>query len=96
MISHKGCPPAYCRLLTDTTISARCPWSVACLILHSGTSNALKAALVSHSSTKVVPMGWARFHGYDYSGAVQRRLSADQPVRVMNRASPDGGNGVNR
>ena len=32
--------------------------------------------------------------GNDYSSAVQRCLSADQPVRGMNRASPDWGNGI--
>jgi hypothetical protein len=36
-------------------------------------------------------LGRIEFHGHDYSGAVQRCLSADQPVRGMNRASPDWG-----
>ena len=65
MISRSACPSAYCSPMTATTISARRPWSVACWILHSGPSNALKAApLLSHSSTKG-PGGWCKvgFHG---------------------------------
>ena len=37
------------------------------------------------------PSAGVRQPGNDYSGAVQRCLSADQPVRRMNRASPDWG-----
>jgi hypothetical protein len=43
MISSSACPSAYCSPTTVTTISARRPGSVVCLILHSGPSNALKA-----------------------------------------------------
>jgi hypothetical protein len=38
------------------------------------------------------PSAGVRPPGNDYSGAVERCLSADQSMRGMNRASPDWGN----
>jgi hypothetical protein len=44
-----------------------------------------------HDSPHVAPAGAGHPARYDYSGTVRRRLSADQPVRGMNRASLDWG-----
>jgi hypothetical protein len=61
MISRKACPSANCSPMTDTTISACRPRSMACLIIHSGPSNTLTAApVLSHSSTQVARAGGAR------------------------------------